>query len=615
MKRLSLIPIFVIAASFGGSNLTLFAQSTYNPQPVYSQKTYPVVPKVPVSPRKSTMPPPPPPPNRFPVQKNKVVPNRKNLINTKSPKANQKITQQKSPWVLPDLPATAPMQPTEAKKITPPEEIRTISAFKTPAPKSISPKFEEPMPGKFPVIISTPKPRVHQEPAIKVDWFGPDSVRLKSTANYVLKVKNTSLHPVHRVIIRYSLPKGQRLISSSPTPVAQQNMLVWELGKLGAGEDKQIQIKLFVEEKTTLNFQAAVTFSSVANLQARVYEPKLTLSISAPKNIDLGRAVPIQFTVHNPGDGPTEPISVLAEIPGGLEHIRGPNINIDLGPVDSGETRSFQLVCMTRESGSFTINAKANAGQGLRTSATSKIQISQPSIDLAMEGPRLRYLERKATYKYTVHNPGGGPVSNVFVREVIPQGFSFVGISDGGRYDAATRTVTWYLGDMTPGQKREVQLEVVASQPGIHKHRAVVTAARGLKATSEVTTRVEGVSALLMELADVEDPVEIGAETTYEIRVTNTGSKTETNLQLTCSIPDGMELLNAECLAEVKHNIDGKKIIFAPVPRLAPRADVLYRVRVRGTTAGDLRFRAHIQSDGLTRPVLREESTKVYGDS
>ena len=55
-------------------------------------------------------------------------------------------------------------------------------------------------------------------------------------------------------------------------------------------------------------------------------------------------------------------------------------------------------------------------------------------------------------------------------------------------------------------------------------------------------------------------------------------------------------------------------MVFEPLPKLAPRADAIYRVNVRGLAPGDVRFRARIKADGLTDPVLREESTKVYGD-
>jgi uncharacterized repeat protein (TIGR01451 family) len=117
-----------------------------------------------------------------------------------------------------------------------------------------------------------------------------------------------------------------------------------------------------------------------------------------------------------------------------------------------------------------------------------------------------------------------------------------------------------------------------------------------------------------MELVDLDDPVELGYETSYEIRVTNTGTKTETNVQLICTLPDKMEFRGARAPAGAQFRVENRDIISDPLPRLAPRADAIYRINVKGLAAGDLRFRARIKADGLTDPVLKEESTKVYGD-
>jgi len=48
----------------------------------------------------------------------------------------------------------------------------------------------------------------------------------------------------------------------------------------------------------------------------------------------------------------------------------------------------------------------------------------------------------------------------------------------------------------------------------------MANASRGMKAEHELKTAVEGLSAILMELVDTEDPVEVGSDTTYEIKVT-----------------------------------------------------------------------------------------------
>ncbi len=47
-------------------------------------------------------------------------------------------------------------------------------------------------------------------------------------------------------------------------------------------------------------------------------------------------------------------------------------------------------------------------------------------------------------------------------------------------------------------------------------------------------------------MVDTEDPIEVGGETAYEIRITNTGSKTETDIKLVATMPDKMEFKNAQ---------------------------------------------------------------------
>jgi hypothetical protein len=48
------------------------------------------------------------------------------------------------------------------------------------------------------------------------------------------------------------------------------------------------------------------------------------------------------------------------------------------------------------------------------------------------------------------------------------------------------------------------------------------------------------------------------------------------------------------------------------LPRLATKADVVYRIKVRGVQAGDYRFRVQMTCDQLKAPVVKEESSRVY---
>ena len=116
------------------------------------------------------------------------------------------------------------------------------------------------------------------------------------------------------------------------------------------------------------------------------------------------------------------------------------------------------------------------------------------------------------------------------------------------------------------------------------------------------------------ELIDLEDPVEVGANCRYEIRVTNTGSKTETNIQVSCTMPEKLEFFGAQGAGSTHHRVEGKEITFDILPKLAPRADAIYRVQCKAAAPGDIRFKARIKADSLEEPVNKEESTRVYAD-
>ena len=114
-------------------------------------------------------------------------------------------------------------------------------------------------------------------------------------------------------------------------------------------------------------------------------------------------------------------------------------------------------------------------------------------------------------------------------------------------------------------------------------------------------------------VVDVDDPVEVGGETVYEIRILNQGTKAATNVRLAALAPAQLRPVSAE--GPTRNAIEGGRVLFEPVPRLAPKADTTFRIRVQGLQAGDQRLRVQVQSDEMQTPVTKEESTRVYADS
>jgi uncharacterized repeat protein (TIGR01451 family) len=154
-----------------------------------------------------------------------------------------------------------------------------------------------------------------------------------------------------------------------------------------------------------------------------------------------------------------------------------------------------------------------------------------------------------------------------------------------------------------------VTLPVEAGQQAL-KLRS--TAERGVNAEKEHPVIIEGIAAMLVQTADTTDPVEVGGETSYEIRVLNQGSKAATNVRLTVALPPELKPLAAE--GPTRHAIEGNRVSFDGLARLAPKADATFRVRVQGLRPGDLRTRVQLMTDEMQSPVTNEESTRVFAD-
>jgi uncharacterized repeat protein (TIGR01451 family) len=364
-----------------------------------------------------------------------------------------------------------------------------------------------------------------------------------------------------------------------------------------------------------LPYHAYVRFVGSATARLEFREPQLAIKAVAPPQIVQGDLALFSVVVSNPGDGRADSVKVKIVPSEGLECNKNQGTEFDLNTLGAGESRTLLVQCLAKGSGKQDLTAVAIAEPDLTARTAAHVDVLVPRIDLAVSGPSQRYLDRHAVYTYKVTNPGTAAASHVTIHSQVPRGFKVVSATGSAHHDDSSGMVLWFLGELGPGQSKEVTLDLLARDPGTYKLLTTVTADRGLQAAAENFTRLEGLPGLQMELVDVADPVELGKEVSYEIRLRNTGTRTETNLQLTCILPEKAEFRAARCAAAgVAFQVQGRDVVFAPIPKLAPRADVVFRVTVRCLAVGDQRFLARVRADSLESPVLREESTRVFGD-
>jgi uncharacterized repeat protein (TIGR01451 family) len=486
-------------------------------------------------------------------------------------------------------PAIAPMQPAP---ISP-----------TPMPQ-MTPPPATPMP-----VPPTAMPPV-ATPGVSVEKRGPDTATLSQPLAYEIIVRNTTSTPVSQVRVEDELPSGARLIASDPLPEMSPEKLTWSLNTLEPGAERHLQVKLQLANDGEFRSTATVHYSATASLKTKVVQPRLTMAMHGPEQVVAGDNVPFRVMVSNPGSGPATNVVLHCKLPEGLMHPQGRIVEAELGAIGPGETRSITLTTQAAKSGNFVNEMSATADSGLESSAQASIQIVGPTLQILRNGPSKCYLKSEVGFELDVANSGVAPAAYVEVGDTLPSGLEFVSATDGGHYDPANRTIVWRLPALQSGGHQRVGYRVKAVGLGEMPDRAAARPDRGQDVRADATFTVEGIPALSLEVVDLEDPIEVGSDLTYEIRVVNQGSCPCTNIQIVAQAPEG--LLPHDGTGPTTFHANGAEVVFDPLQKLAIKADAVYRVKVRGLQPGDYRFRVQMTCDQLRSPVMKEESSRVY---
>ncbi|MSR54582.1 MAG: DUF11 domain-containing protein [Gemmataceae bacterium] len=465
-------------------------------------------------------------------------------------------------------------------------------------------------------IKPAPAPAVSQlsfqEPAVRLEWHGLPTLQVGVAAEYTLVARNTSSIPLHKVIVQVKVPAGAKVAGTEPKAEGSDSVLLWDLGTMAARQDRVVKMSFIPSEKGDMQCQAWVTITGSTYFKAKVSEAKLAIASKAPQKVVAGETVAISFVITNLGDHPAEGVKLTLAVPPGLEIKTSGTSPFDLGKLLPGEAREVKVPALAKKSGVHKFDAIVEGLGGIQAKASMSITAVSAQLDLAFTGPKLRDVDRKAIYSIKLTNTGYANASEVVVAHQLPTGFQFVAADAGGKMDPNTKTILWAVGDLAVGDSRELKCELLATTSGSFAHKVTATGDKGLQSEATLATKIEGLSAMDMEIIDSDDPVEVATETTYEIRVFNFGSKDETEVKLTLAIPAQMKFKAAR--GPGKYKLTANEIIFEPLEKLPARTEVTYRITLTAKEKGNAKFKATMTASGLTEPIIRQESTKIYAD-
>ncbi len=178
-----------------------------------------------------------------------------------------------------------------------------------------------------------------------------------------------------------------------------------------------------------------------------------------------------------------------------------------------------------------------------------KLRIAKTDgVDTAKPGDTL-------TYTLNYENYGASPSSDTTIVDELPAGVSFVGASNGGAYDAGTRTVKWNLGTVPGGTKGAVTVTVKLDpvfEPGttvLTNKTTISTSTPGEQDLSDNTatdtTNVVAKAQLSISKTGAPEPVDAGSNLTYTIKWTVGGDAYSNNTTIVDTLPANVTFVSA----------------------------------------------------------------------
>ncbi|MCA9235510.1 MAG: DUF11 domain-containing protein [Planctomycetales bacterium] len=451
-----------------------------------------------------------------------------------------------------------------------------------------------------------------QSPSLAIQKLSPEEIQVGKKATFAVRVKNVGQRAAHGVTIHDEIPLGTKLVGTAPRADVAGADVSWDLGTLSVGEERVVEMELIPTDEGELGSVATVSFTAQASARARCTRPQLALRLTAQPRVMIGDKHLVQVEVSNPGTGNATGVMLLENIPQGVTHEAGPSLEYEIGTLQAGESRMLELVLTAAQAGMVQNVMVARADANLEVQAACEFEVLAPDLHLTVDGPQMRYLERPAKYTVSVDNPGTAAAHDVQLVTHLPKGLQFVSANNLGEYDPSTHAVYWSLAELPANERGAVEVVALPIEAGDHTLKVATKAQQGLEDQAEAHVRVEGLAALTVEVSDLEDLIEVGGETTYEIRVLNQGSKAATNVQIAALFTPGLRVIAAE--GETRHAVQNDRVTFAPLPQLPPRGETVFRVNVQAVNPGDQRLRVQVGSDDLQQPITEEESTRVYAD-
>jgi uncharacterized repeat protein (TIGR01451 family) len=382
------------------------------------------------------------------------------------------------------------------------------------------------------------------------------------------------------------------------------DQLVWKIGNLDAGQSLKARVWFKAEKEGQLVNCATVSADPRVCGVIFVGKPALAIDKSGPETALLGSEVTYNIVVKNTGSAVAQGVVVTDPVPTGMSHSSGKSeLSFDVGDLAPGQSKPLAVTFKANQRGKVCNTATANSSNTGKVSDDACTVVLVPGLKVEKTGTKEQILGRNADYEIVVSNTGDTTLNNVVVSDNAPAETSIVAAPGA---TLSGNKATWTIAELKPGAKMSHTLKLTSKMAGTYCNNVTVNAG-SLNDSAKACTLWKGIAAVLLEMVDDPDPIQVGENTTYTIKVTNQGFADIHDMKIVATFDD-----EATPVSAAQGTVSGKTVNFPPVAVLKAKQVTTYTIIVKGEKAGDARNKVVLTSDELKTPVEETESTTIY---
>ncbi len=272
--------------------------------------------------------------------------------------------------------------------------------------------------------------------------------------------------------------------------------------------------------------------------------PDVQLEWRSGGEINVGQETTCLLAVHNHGDADAERVEVTAVFPASVRLLGAeptPDATQSLGDHSSHLTWSIERLAPGSETVLEVALIPLSRGEiateaQVRFSSQSSglFTVSEPMLDVTIEGPASVLVGEPASHVVTISNPGTGIATHVELEAIIPEGLEH---SRGQR-------LLMDLGSINPGESRSVRLALSATRGG--EHTLHVQARANADLEQSAACQVSVIAPNLITSVDGPGLRYLGRQAVYTLSVENDGSVPTDNVRVMHKVPEGFRFVSSD---------------------------------------------------------------------